>query len=288
MLSSLFSLGKAFSSNRSQRGLWHGKDIRTGYSYSFSHTATKRTFKPNIFEKRLWSEILQRYFFIEVSSYAYRLIRIRGGLDNYILSTRPKNLHSRFGEVLRTHMKKKLEDPEYTPPYIPHTKKIYPVSAKKKNRIQQSPVWLPIELRNKDLTEFELDAQKLLDLYGGEEEDAEIAAVQKKLHEEEDDVKEFNITDMVIKNKKELKAAKTAKAEAEYEMAVKAAMEAKEHKGVKAAKEAGDTEDAKAVKEPGDYETTKGAKKERNTEAIKAAKKQWGGSEGAKDAKTPK
>lgn len=105
---------------------------------------------------------MQRYFFIEVSSTAYRLMRTKGGLDQYILTTKPKDMRSKFGELLRSHMLKKKEDPAYVPPYIPQTKKIYPVTARKKNMKQQSPIWLPLELRNKDLTEFELDINKLM------------------------------------------------------------------------------------------------------------------------------
>ena len=45
-------------SNRSRRGLYDGKDIRTGNNVSFSMRHTKRTFKPNVFIKKVYSEIL--------------------------------------------------------------------------------------------------------------------------------------------------------------------------------------------------------------------------------------
>ena len=39
------------SSGRSQRGLYNGKDIRSGNNVSFSERKTKRKFKPNVFKK---------------------------------------------------------------------------------------------------------------------------------------------------------------------------------------------------------------------------------------------
>uniref|UniRef100_A0A7S2V663 Large ribosomal subunit protein bL28c n=1 Tax=Fibrocapsa japonica TaxID=94617 RepID=A0A7S2V663_9STRA len=72
-------------SGRASRGLYAGKDIRFGNSVSHSNRKTRRSFKPNVFNKRLWSDILDRWIPFKVSAHALRCIDHAGGLDNYIL-----------------------------------------------------------------------------------------------------------------------------------------------------------------------------------------------------------
>ncbi|GFH54518.1 hypothetical protein CTEN210_10994 [Chaetoceros tenuissimus] len=72
-------------SNRSRRGLYDGKDIRTGNNVPFSLKKTKRTFKPNVFKKRLYSEILDEMIQFHVTTSALRSIDKAGGLDQYLL-----------------------------------------------------------------------------------------------------------------------------------------------------------------------------------------------------------
>ena len=72
-------------SNRSRRGLYDGKDIRTGNNVSFSMRATKRTFKPNVKKKRVYSEILDAMLPFHLTTAALRSIDKAGGLDNYLL-----------------------------------------------------------------------------------------------------------------------------------------------------------------------------------------------------------
>jgi large subunit ribosomal protein L28 len=74
-----------FRSNRSRRGLYDGKDIRTGNNVSFSFKATKRTFKPNVFKKRLYSETLQQMICFHVTASTLRSVDKAGGLDQYLL-----------------------------------------------------------------------------------------------------------------------------------------------------------------------------------------------------------
>jgi ribosomal protein L28 len=77
---------RPFASNRSQSGLWHGKDVRKGRAYTFSHKGTKRMFKPNIIKnKKLWSHILDRWIILDLSTKALRCIEKKGNLDNYLL-----------------------------------------------------------------------------------------------------------------------------------------------------------------------------------------------------------
>lgn len=48
-------IGTRFASGRAERGLYNGKDIRTGNNVSFSERKTKRKFKPNVFKKVCFS-----------------------------------------------------------------------------------------------------------------------------------------------------------------------------------------------------------------------------------------
>jgi large subunit ribosomal protein L28 len=89
---------RRFRSNRSRRGLYDGKDIRTGNNLSFSMKHTKRTFKPNVFIKRVYSEILDEMVRFHLTTSTLRTIDKLGGLDNYILTSK----HITSGEGLKT------------------------------------------------------------------------------------------------------------------------------------------------------------------------------------------
>ena len=53
--------GLRYRSNRSRRGLYDGKDIRSGNNVSFSMRSTKRKFKPNVFKKRVYRLVLRSF-----------------------------------------------------------------------------------------------------------------------------------------------------------------------------------------------------------------------------------
>ncbi|KAH8112317.1 hypothetical protein DFH11DRAFT_1545988 [Phellopilus nigrolimitatus] len=73
---------------RSQNGLFHGKLIQFGNNVPFSKHKTRRTWLPNIQNKGLKSDILDRGFRLKVSTKALKTIKKLGGLDQYILNTR--------------------------------------------------------------------------------------------------------------------------------------------------------------------------------------------------------
>jgi large subunit ribosomal protein L28 len=73
-------------SNRSRRGLYDGKDIRSGNNVSFSMKCTKRKFKPNVFTKRVYSETLDEMMRFHLTAAALRSIDKAVGLDNYLLN----------------------------------------------------------------------------------------------------------------------------------------------------------------------------------------------------------
>ncbi|OMJ90225.1 hypothetical protein SteCoe_7423 [Stentor coeruleus] len=144
-------LARTFASKKSQKGLYHAKDIRTGYSYTFSHKATKRTWKPNVHTKKLWSTTLNRMLELPVTIEALRVIRKKGGVDNYLLNTEPQQVRSKFGDLLRSYIEKKKEDPSWPVPYIPGTRKARK-TLRSKEEYKNTVIWRPLELRNKDMS----------------------------------------------------------------------------------------------------------------------------------------
>eukprot|EP00934_Nitzschia_sp_Nitz4_P000419 Nitzschia sp. Nitz4//scaffold206_size41850//17607//18119//NITZ4_007421-RA/size41850-processed-gene-0.43-mRNA-1//1//CDS//3329541562//419//frame0 len=96
-----------FRSNRSKRGLYDGKDIRSGNNVSFSMRATRRKFKPNVFTKRVYSEILDEMVRFHVTASTLRSIDKSGGLDNYLLSNK-EALNSVEGRATRERIVGKL------------------------------------------------------------------------------------------------------------------------------------------------------------------------------------
>jgi large subunit ribosomal protein L28 len=85
-----------YRSNRSRRGLYDGKDIRSGNNVSFSMRATKRKFKPNVFLKRVYSETLDEMVRFHLTTSALRSIDKAGGLDSYLMTSK----HVTSGEGL--------------------------------------------------------------------------------------------------------------------------------------------------------------------------------------------
>jgi large subunit ribosomal protein L28 len=76
---------REYGSHRAKRGLYDGKDIRSGNMIPFSQKKTRRKFRPNVFLKRLYSETLDAMLPFHVTTAALRSIDKAGGLDNYIL-----------------------------------------------------------------------------------------------------------------------------------------------------------------------------------------------------------
>ena len=94
-------------SNRSRRGLYDGKDIRAGNNVSHSERKTKRTFKPNVFIKRVYSEILDEMVRFHLTTSALRTIDKYGGLDLYLL--RSRHVTEGQGLAVKKRILEKLE-----------------------------------------------------------------------------------------------------------------------------------------------------------------------------------
>ncbi|GJJ73750.1 large subunit ribosomal protein L28 [Entomortierella parvispora] len=111
--SSIVQLAKA-PFKRAQRGLFGGKQIQFGNSVPHSKTKTRRTWLPNVQTKRLFSETLNDWIRLNMTTHVIRTVDKKGGLDRYLLDTRPEllgekgvELRGKIVEVLRIKQAKK-------------------------------------------------------------------------------------------------------------------------------------------------------------------------------------
>ncbi|KAJ7677234.1 mitochondrial 50S ribosomal protein L28-like protein, partial [Mycena rosella] len=74
---------------RAQFGLFHGKTKQYGNSVPFSLHKTRRTWLPNVQRKRLFSDTLQSHVRVKVTTAALNTIKKKGGVDNYVMQTKP-------------------------------------------------------------------------------------------------------------------------------------------------------------------------------------------------------
>lgn len=95
-----------YRSNRSRRGLYDGRDIRSGNTISFSNKHNKRKFKPNVFKKRVYSEVLDEMIRFHLTAGTLRSIDKAGGLDNYLLTS--SNVTSGEGLEVKKRIVSKL------------------------------------------------------------------------------------------------------------------------------------------------------------------------------------
>merc|ERR1712137_1017444 len=75
---------------RASRGIWAGKSIITGHNVSYSNRRTNRKYFPNVHKKFFWSDLLNKWFRINVTTHALRCIERAGGFDEFLLFCKPK------------------------------------------------------------------------------------------------------------------------------------------------------------------------------------------------------
>nr|XP_051698127.1 39S ribosomal protein L28, mitochondrial [Oryctolagus cuniculus] len=104
----------------SQRGLWGGEGWILGYRYVGDDKLSKRVrkvWKPQLLQRELYSEILDKTFTVTVTMRTLDLIDEAYGFDFYILKTPKEDLCSKFGMDLRRAMLLRLarQDPQLHP-----------------------------------------------------------------------------------------------------------------------------------------------------------------------------
>jgi large subunit ribosomal protein L28 len=98
----MFGTDSPAYSNRYHKGLFHGKTHGQRKKRVFSMKYRIETQKPNIFRKKVKSDILDKEFKLWLSTKARKCIMKAGSLDNYLLRTDPAIIHSKFGLHLRS------------------------------------------------------------------------------------------------------------------------------------------------------------------------------------------
>ena len=76
-----------------------GKNPLKGHKVSHANNKTKRRFLPNLKKVKFKSEILNKSFRLTVSNAGVRSVDKKGSFDDFIKSTRAKNLSLRLKKV---------------------------------------------------------------------------------------------------------------------------------------------------------------------------------------------
>ncbi|KAK2847269.1 hypothetical protein Q5P01_010268 [Channa striata] len=115
---------------QSQDGLWGGEGWISGFRYANNDKMSNRlrkTWKPQVFKRELYSEILDHKFTITVTPRTLDLIDAAYGFDSYILKTSKENLNSKLGMDLKRAMLLRLarKDTELYPDDPVKREKVY-------------------------------------------------------------------------------------------------------------------------------------------------------------------
>ncbi|KAF3792145.1 54S ribosomal protein L24 [Nymphaea thermarum] len=96
---------------RAKRGLYAGRHIQFGNQVSEDGgNKTRRTWKPNVQEKRLFSYILDRHIRVKVTTHALRCIDKAGGIDEYLLNIPYKKLDNEMALFWKARIEKMYEE----------------------------------------------------------------------------------------------------------------------------------------------------------------------------------
>ncbi|XP_072319747.1 large ribosomal subunit protein bL28m [Eucyclogobius newberryi] len=115
---------------QSQDALWGGEGWISGYRYANNDKMSNRllkTWKPQLFKRELYSEILDHKFTITVTARTLDLIDAAFGFDFYILKTPKEDLNSKLGMDLKRAMLLRLarKDQDLYPQDSVKRKKVY-------------------------------------------------------------------------------------------------------------------------------------------------------------------
>ncbi|KAJ1504995.1 hypothetical protein HMI54_002608 [Coelomomyces lativittatus] len=90
--------------NRAHTGLLGKAQIKYGDKLSKSGNRSRRTWKPNVYELKLYSIILAGRLKLKVSEEVLREIDAKGGLDAYLLTTPDTKIFSEMGIELKNQL----------------------------------------------------------------------------------------------------------------------------------------------------------------------------------------
>ncbi|KAE9593627.1 hypothetical protein Lal_00036440 [Lupinus albus] len=96
---------------RAKRGLFAGRHIQFGNNVSEDGgNKTRRTWKPNVQEKRLFSYALDKHIRIKVTTHALRCIDKAGGIDEYLIKTPYNKMDTELGLFWKAKIEKLYEE----------------------------------------------------------------------------------------------------------------------------------------------------------------------------------
>ncbi|GAB4854925.1 hypothetical protein Ancab_023514 [Ancistrocladus abbreviatus] len=96
---------------RAKRGIFAGRHIQFGNRVSEDGgNKTRRTWKPNVQGKRLFSYILDRHICVKVTTHALRCIDKAGGIDEYLLKTPYNKMDTELGLLWKAKIENMYEE----------------------------------------------------------------------------------------------------------------------------------------------------------------------------------
>lgn len=96
---------------RAKRGIFAGRHIQFGNRVSEDGgNKSRRTWKPNVQNKRLFSYIHDRHVRIKVTTHALRCIDKAGGIDEYLLKTPYHKMDTELGILWKAKVEKMYEE----------------------------------------------------------------------------------------------------------------------------------------------------------------------------------
>ncbi|XP_034557750.1 39S ribosomal protein L28, mitochondrial [Notolabrus celidotus] len=134
----------------SQDGLWGGEGWISGFRYANDDklsTRLRKTWKPQLFKRELYSEILDHNFTITVTPRTLNLVDAAYGFDFYILKTPKEDLNSKLGMDLKRAMLLRLarKSTELYPSDPVKREKVY-VKYKQFEIPEEEAEWLGLSL----------------------------------------------------------------------------------------------------------------------------------------------
>jgi large subunit ribosomal protein L28 len=86
-----------------------GKAVMSGNNVSHAENRTRRKFLPNIQDTRLYSEALERWVSVKVSTNGLRTVEHKGGFDAFLINTAKTKLDPKL-RTIKTQVEKALAD----------------------------------------------------------------------------------------------------------------------------------------------------------------------------------
>ncbi|KAF3957884.1 hypothetical protein CMV_017146 [Castanea mollissima] len=96
---------------RAKRGLYAGRHIQFGNRVSEDGgNKSRRAWKPNVQEKRLFSYVLDRHVLVKVTTHALCCFDKAGGIDEYLLKTPDHKIDTEMGLYWKSRIEKMYEE----------------------------------------------------------------------------------------------------------------------------------------------------------------------------------